>query len=73
MPDETQGRLDAAAAADAARSAGIEVFVVGVGVTLDTENFLKTDIADDAAHYFSAINFDDLETVLESLVACEED
>ena len=73
VPDETQGRLDAAAAADAARSAGIEVFVVGVGVTLDTENFLKTDIADDAAHYFSAINFDDLETVLESLVACEED
>ncbi len=61
----------AAAAADAARAAGIEVFVVGVGAGVD-EDYLKTEIADDASHYFSAANFDDLENILKGIAACEE-
>ena len=61
----------AAAAADAARAAGIEVYVVGVGSGVD-ETYLKTEIADDAAHYFSAADFDDLEAILEGIAQCNE-
>jgi hypothetical protein len=60
----------AAIAADNARAAGIEVYVVGVGVTTSTELYLKTDIADDAAHYFAAANFGDLGAILEDLASC---
>ena len=41
-------------------------------MTLDTETFLKTDIADDEAHYFAAADFDELQTVLQGLVACDD-
>lgn len=61
----------AAIATDAARTAGIEVFVVGVGVSSSTEAYLKTDIADDASHYFSASNFAALQTALQSLPLCQ--
>lgn len=60
----------AAAAADAARADGIEVFVVGVGVTASTETYLKDNIADDAAHYFAAADFGDLEDILVGLTEC---
>ena len=60
----------AAAAADAARTAGIEVYVVGVGSDVD-DDFLRDEIADDAAHYFDAVDFDDLEDVLAGLTQCE--
>lgn len=69
--DEPTARAAAAAAADAARAAGIEVFVVGIG-SVDAA-YLSTDIADDASHYFPAVDFDDLSTVLENLVACDEE
>jgi hypothetical protein len=63
---------DAAAdAADAARAAGIEVYVVGVGNQLD-EDYLKMEIADDAAHYFSAADFGALEDILEDLAQCNQ-
>lgn len=62
-----------AAAANDARAAGIEVFAVGVNVTNATQNFLMTLIADDAAHYFPANNFDDLKKILEDLAACPKD
>ncbi len=61
---------DGAAAADAARAAGIEVFVVGVGVNASTEAYLKDEIADDHQHYFSAADFEDLETLLTELAIC---
>ena len=64
---------DGIAAADAARSAGIEVFVVGVGVSASTETYLKDSIADDAAHYFAAGDFDDLQTILTELVVCPDE
>ncbi len=60
----------AKSAADAARAAGIEVFVVGIGVSPLTEAYLRDDIADDAAHYFSAANFDELEVELAELPVC---
>ena len=63
----------ATAAADAARAAGIEVFAVGVGVNAGTETYLKENIADDAAHYFGASDFGDLETILTELAICPND
>ena len=60
----------AAAAATSSRAAGIEVFVVGVGVTTSTEAYLKTKIADDAAHYFAAVDFNTLGNILEDLAQC---
>ena len=62
----------AATAADNARAAGIEVFVVGVGVSGSTETFLKTEIADDASHYFAAIDFGDLQSILTGLTQCQQ-
>ena len=63
---------DAEAAADAAKAAGIEIFVVGVGTTTSTADFLKMDIASGpaATHYFDAADFDDLEAVLAGLASC---
>ena len=61
---------DAGAAAAAAKAAGIKIYVVGVGVTTDTENFLKNTIATSPDYYFSANDFDDLQTILEGLVSC---
>ena len=63
---------DGIAAADAARAAGVEVFVVGIGVTAGTETYLKDNIADDAAHYFAADDFEDLNPILQDLAICEE-
>lgn len=62
----------AATAADDARAAGIEIFVVGVGVLPATETYLKNNIADDAAHYFPSADFGDLEAILVGLAQCEE-
>lgn len=69
--DEATAQLAAANEADAARAAGIQVYVVGIGVTSGTETYLKTEIADDAAHYFSAANYADLEALLEDIATCQ--
>lgn len=62
--------VDAANAADAARAAGIEIYVVGVGTTAGTADYLKNEIANDAAHYFDAADFDDLQAILDGLASC---
>ncbi|RJQ36452.1 VWA domain-containing protein [Candidatus Parcubacteria bacterium] len=72
QPDEAQGAIDAAAAADAARAAGIDVFAIGIGVTSTTEAFLMNEIADAPSQYFLASDFDDLESILVELTVCEE-
>lgn len=60
----------AATAADAARAAGIEVFVVGVGSDVDA-TFLQNEVADaGAGHYFSVSNYADLQTTLQNLDLC---
>ncbi|MFH1111476.1 MAG: vWA domain-containing protein [Patescibacteria group bacterium] len=70
-PIESTARAMAATAADAARAAGIEVFVVGVGSDVDAA-YLINYIADDPAHYFAAADFDDLAGILEAIAECEE-
>lgn len=67
---EATGKAAATAAADAAKAAGIEIFVLGVGDNLDAD-YLKT-IATDDAHYFDVANFDDLEAALQAIANCND-
>lgn len=60
----------AATSADAARAAGVEVFVVGVGGDVDA-TYLQNEIADDAGNYYSVSEFSGLETILEDIDLCE--
>lgn len=69
-PVPATAEADAKAAADAAKAAGVTIFVVGVGTTADTALFLKDDIASSAAHYFDAADFGALEAILKALVDC---
>jgi uncharacterized protein YegL len=76
VPNECNGggcdpATAAADAADAARAAGIVVYVVGVGSGVDA-TYLSTEIADDANHYFDAADFGDLEAILAIIAACED-
>lgn len=71
VPNEVTGAADAAAAADLARAAGIEVFVIGVGSDVDA-TYLETEIADPSPdHYFSAADFTELQAILTDLIACD--
>lgn len=72
VPNTTDGKANAIAEADAARAAGIKVFVVGIGVNAGAELFLKNNIADDPTQYFAAADFDDLEQILKDLAKCPE-
>lgn len=63
--------VDATNAANAADAAGIEIYVVGVGTTIGTANYLQLNIATDAAHYFDATNFDDLQALLTGIASCQ--
>jgi len=58
------------AAADAAKVAGAEIFVVGIGSDLDAA-YLQS-IASGLDHYFAAADFDDLEAELEDIAQCNE-
>ena len=60
----------AATSADAARAAGSEIFVVGVGGDVDA-TYLQNEIADDAAHYYSAGDYSGLDTILQNLDLCQ--
>ena len=66
---DANARTTAAAAADAARSAGAEIFVVGVGSDVDA-TYLQTEIANDAGHYYSASDYSGLQTTLQDLDLC---
>ena len=62
--------VDAKNAADAAKAAGIEIFVVGIGGDVDA-TYLTNDIATaGAGHYFSGANYTDLQTILDNLDLC---
>jgi len=69
LPSSTADDV-AATSADAARAAGSEIFVVGVGADVN-ETYLKNEIADDAAHYFSVSSYGGLQTALAALDLCE--
>jgi Mg-chelatase subunit ChlD len=70
--DDPDHATDAAAAATAAKAAGIEIFVVGVGTTGATATYLEGSIAstDPPEHYFDVATFGELEVILEALVEC---
>ncbi len=59
----------AANAADAARAAGIEIYVVGVGGDVDA-TYLSTEIADDAAHYYNIASYESLQAALADIAYC---
>lgn len=62
----------AKASADAARAAGVEIFVVGVGSDVNTA-YLQDDIANDPpGHYFSVSDYSGLQTALEQLDLCDQ-
>ena len=61
---------NAKAAADAAKTAGIKIYVVGVGTTGDTATYLKDDISSGDAYYFDSSDFGTLEVILEGLASC---
>ena len=69
LPESTADDL-AATAADNARSADVEVFVVGIGADVNT-TFLQTEIADSAAHYYSVADYSELQTTLQNLDLCQ--
>jgi predicted ribosomally synthesized peptide with SipW-like signal peptide len=60
-----------ATAADAARAADVEIFVVGVGSDVNS-TYLINEIADDPAHYFYVGNYDELEDILEAIANCQQ-
>ena len=65
------GQAAAIASADAAKADGITIFVIGVGTTGSTADYLKDNIATSPAHYFDAADFTDLEPILAGLATCE--
>jgi len=69
-PDST-ARTMAANEADAARAAGIEIYVVGVGNDVDA-TYLINNIADDPAHYFAIGDYSELEDLLEAIANCQQ-
>ncbi|TSC88184.1 MAG: hypothetical protein G01um101416_207 [Microgenomates group bacterium Gr01-1014_16] len=69
LPESTADDV-AATSADAARAAGSEIFVVGVGSDVDA-TYLQNEIADDAGHYFPISNYSDLQTALQNLDLCD--
>lgn len=68
---DTNARNVAAAEADSARTAGAEIFVVGVGGDVDA-TYLQTEIADDAAHYYSVSDYSQLSTILTGIADCPQ-
>ena len=69
-PNEANARAVALAEATAAKAAGVEIFVLGVGGDVDA-TYLKT-IATNDAHYFAAADFNELSTILSDIAQCEE-
>jgi uncharacterized protein YegL len=70
LPETTADDL-AVTAADNARLAGIEVFVVGVGADVNT-TFLQNQIANTGSgHYFSVSDYSGLQTTLKNLDLCQ--
>lgn len=67
-PDAT-ARSMAVTEADAARLAGVSIYVVGVGSDVDA-NYLRTEIADDAAYYFGIADYEALEMALMNIAYC---
>ena len=68
LPESTADDV-AKASADAARSAGAEVYVVGIGSDVNA-SYLQT-VANDAGHYYPVSGYGGLQTVLQNLDLCD--
>lgn len=68
LPEDTADDL-AKTAADNARTAGSEIFVVGVGSDVNA-SYLQM-VADSASHYYSASDYSGLQTALQNLDLCQ--
>ena len=68
--DETAAKVAATAAADAARAAGIKIYVVGVGTDTATADYLRNNIANSTGQYYDAANYAGLETILSDIATC---
>jgi predicted ribosomally synthesized peptide with SipW-like signal peptide len=63
--------VDAANAATAAKAAGVEIFVVGIGADVDATYLTNSIATAVAGHYFSAADYSDLQTALDTLDLCQ--
>lgn len=70
VPSCAAARNAAANEADAARLAGVEIFVVGVGSDVDS-TYLINEIADDPAHYFYVGDYSELQAILQAIANCQ--
>lgn len=68
---DANAELVAAQAADAARAAGIQVYVVGVGNDVDSI-YLINNIANSPAHYFAVSDYSNLTATLNAIANCEQ-
>ena len=66
----TEAENAAATAANFARAAGIKLYVVGVGTTADTADYLRNSIANHAGQYYDIANYAGLEAVLNDIATC---
>ena len=73
MPGTGDPKQLAIDAANAAKAAGVKIFVVGVGTTPDTTDWLRNNIASGPEYYFDAGNWDELQEILEGIATCEEE
>ena len=64
----------AATQATSAQAAAIEIFGVGVGITASNADYMKNSIVSppSATHYFDAVDFGDLQAILEGLPICPD-
>lgn len=70
---EAEAKAAGIAAADAAKAAGIEIFVVGVGTVPEATIYLRDSIASGADHYFEVTDFASLGDLLKDLASCPAD
>lgn len=64
------GKAKATESANAAKAAGTVIYVVGVGTTPGTADYLKNNIASSPNHYFDAADFNGLEAILKKILEC---
>ena len=67
---EAYARSQAATAATAAKTAGVTIYVVGVGSDVDS-TYLRNQIATSPVHYFGIGDYDDLEAILLAIAECQ--
>ena len=66
----TEAENAAAVAADAARLAGTKIYVVGVGTTSATADYLRNSIANSTGQYYDVADYGGLEAVLNDIATC---